>query len=447
MNRPLALGAALAVLSGAALTAAVGAGAASATNASAPGASDSSCLWFGPTFTADDTELNYAFPDSGALYWAAHFSIPDGAKLTLEGEFAHARYQSLNSYNTANYTPIDALNDVNTAPDAGSRNPYLPGARRAGDAHRSYEVAVTDAPAPAPGSPRPQNTLYAGAQGQETQLLIYRLYLPDNGRDVTGGAGLPEPRLTLADGTELAGDAACAAIESTLKTPVLSTVPRATYDALRNQPGKPATFPAEETVVWRAYYNSQFTFACAYRGACGGNPVRVGGQYSNIDNNYVSAYINRGFGKVLTLRGKLPVTPQTLKRRPFMDARVDMRYWSLCSNESSATTRVEACAYDEQVPTDRNGNYTIVVSRAEDRPANARPACGVAWIAWPENGDGAGHLDDGFLIMRNMMPSAGFGHAVQKTTTPGDEKQVMGDYLPGSDYSSVSEFEGTGCQA
>ena len=32
------------------------------------------------------------------------------------------------------------------------------------------------------------------------------------------------------------------------------------------------------------------------------------------------------------------------------------------------------------------------VSRAQDRPAAPHLACGVAWLAWPENGDGAGRL-------------------------------------------------------
>ena len=33
--------------------------------------------------------------------------------------------------------------------------------------------------------------------------LLYRIYLPDNGRDLTGGVGLPDPELHLADGQVL----------------------------------------------------------------------------------------------------------------------------------------------------------------------------------------------------------------------------------------------------
>lgn len=415
---------------------------------SSPAASSApaDCLWFGPTFTADDSEFNYAFPDTGAVYWAARFTIPEGARLELVGEFAHARYQSLNAYDLSTNAPVDALNDVSTVPDRGSRNPYLPGARRAGDALLDYTVRVSTDVAPAEEAQDP-NTLYAGAAHQDSQLLLYRLYLPDRNRDITGDAGLPAPRLTLADGTTLTGPAACDALQVIHETPEIDTLPGATYSFLRDQAGKPETFPAEEDPRWLAYYNTQFGIGCYYFGACTGNPPRVNGQYANDDNNYVMTMVSRGFGPVLTLRGTLPVTPRTLDRSPVMEGDVDMRYWSLCTNESMLTTRVEDCVYDEQVPTDDDGSYTIVVSRAEDRPANAVEACGVAWIAWPERGDGAGHLDDGFLILRNMLPAADFAHAVQRTVTPGDERDVMGEYLPRASYSSVAEFEARGCSA
>lgn len=60
-------------------------------------------------------------------------------------------------------------------------------------------------------------------------------------------------------------------------------------------------------------------------------------------------------------------------------------------------------------------------------------------------GDGAGHLDDSLLIMRNMLPANDFGHAAHDTRTPGDEKAVMGQYLPDGQYTSKLAFEGSGC--
>lgn len=403
----------------------------------------STCFWFGPTFSATNQDLNYAFPDTGALYWAAQFAIPEGAQLTLKGNYAHARYQSLNSYNVTTNAPTAALNDVSTTPDKGSRNPYLPNGNRDGEGGRSYTAIVSNSMPPSTNvSP---NTLYAGVPGQDRTTLVYRLYLPDGGRDITGGVGLPEPELRLADGEVLNGEPLCSALDAATTTPPVDTLPMDKYLSLRDQPGKPATFPAAEQPVWRTYYNTQFSLACTYLGKCDGTPARTGGQYSNIDNNYVNTNVNRGFGQILTLSGVLPTTPRTLSGAHRTDANVDLRYWSLCSNESIATTRVVGCLHDEQVPIDSSHRYRIVASLPQDRPVNATAACGVAWLPLSEAGDGAGHTDDGYLILRNMLPGNEFEHAVQNTATPGDEKAVMGQYLPEGRYSSKSEFEATGC--
>ena len=94
---------------------------------------------------------------------------------------------------------------------------------------------------------------------------------------------------------------------------------------------------------------------------------------------------------------------------------------------------------------DKHGNYTIVTSTGGDRPKNATMKCGVAYIPWPKNGDGDGHPDDGLLVMRNMLPSTSFKQAIQNTTTPGDEKSVMGAYYPRGTYTTKAAFQKKGC--
>lgn len=403
----------------------------------------STCFWSVPVNPElADPQLNYAFPDTAAVYWAAQFTIPEDAELVIRGQYAHARYQSLNSYNAGTAMPTAVLNDISTAPDAGSQNTYLPGADRLNEDGRSYTVSVLDETPPA--EPR-HNTLYAGVPGQDRISLLYRIYLPDNGRDLTGGVGLPDPELHLADGQVLRGEALCSAVDADNAILKPTPLPLDTYKALRDQPGKPATFPADQTPVWRAYYSAEFTLGCTYLGKCDGTPQRVGGQYSNIDNSYVTAEVNRGFGDVLVLRGELPRTPKTTTGTQHMNGNVDMRFWSMCNNESLATTKVIACLYDEQVTTDAAGRYTIVASLPEDRPANATKECGVSWLPLSPTGDGAGHPDDSLLIMRNMLPSKDFSHAAHDTETPGDEKAVMGQYLPEGQYTAKSAFEASGC--
>ncbi|MFA3843425.1 hypothetical protein [Streptomyces aureus] len=411
----------------------------------AAGAKAADCFWFGPTPRVDADQHNYAFPDTGALYWAAMFKLPKGAYLTFDHEYAHARYQSLNTYNEATNSPTDALNDVSTKPDRGSRNPYLPGAKRTSNAHRSYTATLVGDQPPTDPADRATNTLYAGVPGQDHVTLLYRLYLPDRHTDPTGGAGLPRPALHLADGTTVTGADMCKVVEAEdRETLPLTRLPADTYDALRNQPGKPAGFPAERAPVWRAFYNQKFGLGCIYNGACSGTPLKTGGQFSNKDNEYVSAYVSREFGDVLVLRGKLPVTPATTHRNPRMRSDAELRYWSICTNETYATTRTVGCLYDEQIVTDADGRYTIVLSLPKDRPANATPAHGVNWLSLSPNGDGAGHLDDTYVVLRNMLPSASFQHSVQNTRVPGDERAVMGTYLPTGTYTTTKAFEADG---
>ena len=154
-----------------------------------------------------------------------------------------------------------------------------------------------------------------------------------------------------------------------------------------------------------------------------------GGFFPNVHNAYVRTAINRHFGKVAVFRGKLPTAPTTLHGDRRMGGG-QVRYTSFCMNEAPQSTRVTDCAFDEQIPTNRKGIYTIVVSRSGDRPETARYACGKAWVRWSRTGDGYLDHDFGWFQIRNMLPSRSFEHAIQLTSTPGDEADVLGPYLP-----------------
>ncbi len=405
------------------------------------------CFWSSETDSKFDKTgaENYAFPDSGAVYWAAQITMPAGSRIVFKGKFPHARYESLNTYDATTHAPTDNLHDVTTEPDRGSTNPFRSGANREAT-KRSYTVTMVNQPVPVTKAP---NTLYAGVPGETSQIVIYRVYEPDSfttPAELTGGVGLPIPSLHLADGTVQSGQTACDMLQAKQGPLPLTTLPKPIYEALRYQPGKPATFPAAPTPLFRTYYSTPWTISCWYQGNCSGTPARVGGQYSNIDNQYIAAFVNRGFpaGPVLVLRGKLPTTPDTGPEIKRMGTG-QMRYWSMCQNESFFTTQGAGCAYDAQIPVDKQGYYTIVTSTARDRPRNAIKKCGVTYIPWPKYGDGDGHLNDGFLIVRNMLPAASFHHAVQDTTTPGDEAAVMGAYYPKGHYTTKATFQKRGC--
>ncbi len=226
--------------------------------------------------------------------------------------------------------------------------------------------------------------------------------------------------------------------------PPSQAVPLSLYLSLR---GNVDTFPATDPpVFWRGFSIASLV-NCLDLGSCGGAPALAPVQYSNLDNAYAVAMVNRGpsGGPVLVLHGTMPATPMTFGGEVTMSSAVDLRYWSLCQNESLATTKVASCVDDEQVPRDPSGRYSIVTSTSRDRPSNATTTCEVAWLKWPRNGDGAGHLGDGMLILRNLLPSPQFASAIQDVTHPGQESSVMGRYLPTDTYTTKGAFQSLGC--
>ncbi len=399
----------------------------------------STCFWRGPV---DSKRNNNAFPDTAVTYWAATISLPAGSQLGITGQFPHSRYMSFNAYDQAGVA-TDHIDDAAVVPPKGSTNPFLPGANRTA-AHRNYSVTVLNQ---VPPSNPATNTVYAGVSGQTTEVLIYRVYVPDKGSDSTGGVGLPRVSVLLANNTVLTSSAMCKAVSAKASLPPSQKFPLSTYLSLRDQAGQSPRFPALNPPTFWRVFNVTALVGCIYHGSCGGTPALSPGQYSNLDNAYVIATVNRGFsaGPVLVLRGKMPTTPSTFDQNSVMGSDTQVRYWSVCQNESLATTRVAACLYDEQVPLDKSRNYTIVSSLPSDRPANATTKCGVGWIAWPAKGDGAGHLKDGTLILRNVLPSSSFTAAIQNVAQPGQESVVMGSYLPIGQYTTKAAFQALGC--
>lgn len=409
-----------------------------------------SCFWARGPFSADPY-INVAYPDAATFYWAAVFTIPTGAKLHLEGNFPQARYMSLISYNEAG-VPIESVADYLIAPAAGAVNPYLPGANRK-SAQRGYRLDIVDAP-PAPNQPVGMNLMgqtrdklhtprYGTAPGQQT--VLYRIYANDKGQDETGGAGLPVPVLTMADGTVLRGAQAC----QTLRTrqplqldPAAMAVPMEKYHELLNAAkAKGPTFPATNPPTFYQQLDRD-----ALYGIYLGQPPKAdarkseGGFYPNLDNQYIRTIVNRKLGKVFVLRAKAPTTPKTFNGDATM-GEGELRYWSWCSNQGFANTRVNACAYDEHIPVGPDGFYTLVLSREADRPRNAFAQCGIAWLPMADDGDGAVDSDVTVLQLRHMLGTGNFKHAVQSVRSQGTMAEDMGAYFPRGRYMSVSAFE------
>ena len=411
------------------------------------------CFWEGPISTERPTTggfdgRNFNFPEESATYWLARFHLPAGARLELRGRYPYARYMSLNAYSDGN--PTDALSDVAIDPVAGSTNPFERGALR--DARpRRYAVSLVDQPPPADPAARSANTIYARPAAGAAIELAYRVYEPDPGLGLTGATALPEPVLIGADGAE--GEALCAAVNDPNREITIQTVPAAVWQSARGAPGcDPQTNPARDPIRWERFFNVNYA-SLAVISDCteAGREARLamepkpeGGFYSNRDSAYVYAHLSRAFGAVVVVEGRLPRFPRTYAEPRRMPGG-ELRFWSLCSGESRVTVRTPDCLADRQVLERSGRRYTIAVSTAADRPANARARCGVAWLDWGDRGDGAGDPDYGLLIMRNMLVSPDYQRAIQRIARPGEEAAVMGSRFPRSSYTSAAEFEARGC--
>lgn len=413
----------------------------------APGFHD--CFWIGPV---SFESYNIAYPDEGAVYWGSKFQLPeDASHLEIDGAYPNARYMSYNAYDILTQ-PTDALIDHEIVPYVGA-NPYINEDKSGG----RYKVKVFATSAP--GGTRPENTLYLGDAGERNDELplILRTYVPADGTDFTGGAGLPKVSLVMRDETRLSGEAACEALGNprpgTPEREVPSVVvEQETYASLVDGPDSPKGFPASETPEWLKFWGGRVTMARllpdrkylekAIADSAAGNLPKMSGFYANRHNDYISAYLSEEFGEVVVLKGKLPRTPA--QGWDISSGDYEIRYWSICSNESLVTTRYSDCIYDSNVVLDENREFTIVVSKAHNRPVNATAECGVTWLDWGDRGDGAGDEKATYLIIRNME-GAGFAQSVQNVSSITAASEDMGPYFPVTSYSSKADFESGGC--
>lgn len=423
---------------------------------------DHDCFWAAPKGVdyenmpnVQPIQIPNQYPDVGSTYFVAQYLLPAGASLTLHGRYPYERYFSYTIFKAlANEQigPGDHLRDVDIKPDRGSVNPFLPGSNRYTRRPRNYTLHIVAGPVP---RVRAQNTIYTGYSDPSIRIgMSLRNYLPDRGKDGTGGVGLPKLTLNLAGGSQLHGAAACAALDP-IKSPSKGTFPLALWKQLVASSSDPVNAPAQDPVHWERFWNAEYSVA----GAFISNPVKraqlypptdSGGFQSNPDTRYLAAFISLKYGPVVTVTGKMPTFPETLPASHSWSPRnYQVRYWSLCTGSSPVSGYGYGCVYDQQVPLRAGRRYTIVISRPGSRPRNATRACGYQWLPF---GDGEDYPDPAarnwidIAYMRFMAASPSWAQAPQRVRTPGTEARVMGPYFPHSKYMTTAAFEKLGCR-
>jgi hypothetical protein len=390
--------------------------AALAPNAHAAGL-DQTCELTATRFDADT--VNVLFPDSSAQYWTASYRAVPGTHIRIDGIYPYARYTSWNVYDPV-LRPFTHKADIDIAADPGSANPFLPGAPRTTPvAQRHYTLYISFDAGFNPGP----NTIYVDPSKNPAGVFTLRVYVPDKGRDITGGVGLPQ--VSWQPNSE--GAPALTSPCRELQKPSVSTL--TPLYAQQNGPDTGPPFPGRPEPVWHKFTNlCQAGDDLFFDNPSGDNlpdsgqrpcdNFGSGGLLSNMDNAYVYTGISRSYGKVLMIRGKAPTFG--------LDGQ-ELRYWSICQNDPY-NQRYIACLRDDQVKLGKDGYFTIWVSRPADKPKRA-----TNWIPW-------GPQPWGTLIYRHMLAAAGFSGAIQRASY-GAEKQAMGAYYP------VARYYATGPQA
>lgn len=410
------------------------------------------------------------WPDTQSTYFLSRFSLPVGSTLTLRGEFPRARYFKYALYKSARGTFVSTGEDLAgkaIIPDPGSTNSFVVGNNRLSEP-RDYTISIVAQDAPKYPKDRKPNTLYAGTDGVELQMVI-RIYLSDQGSDGAGWGpwasgsskrGLPTLEGTLADGTKLEGEAAAAAFGRPTKGGTSQPFTAKQWEALVTAKGNdpaldPATAPAREVPRWEKYWSIPYSILGSFKTPEEQAKIPFAGATDaggDTETQYMIVHLSRKFGPVFVTRGKLPSFPDTYAGAAGQGLEVmpeaQTQYFSIVSAEAAPSGQIVDGIIDMQIPVDKDGNYTIVYSRAEDRPVNATPENGVAWIEWSPRGEGVegpgNRTDFGMLMMRILAPSGNWAESPENVTKPGDEEKVMGAYYPKGEYTTKEAFEALG---
>ena len=402
------------------------------------------------------------YPDPNSSYWFAIMEMPAGSVLTIKGRYPYCRYFQFALYRAdpemGGFTATgEKFVDHFLEPDPGSSNPFEPGADRRAEP-RDYTLTIASKDAPEDDSDREPNTMYAGTEGQIQ--VVYRVYLPDAGRLGDAGVGLPTYTATLADGTELGAEEVRDRFNRPLLEGVAPGMPVEQWRALCKAPDndpelEPDSTPARNPPLLERYFNNNWNIVGSFK------PPEVRAQMpSKVETGFggdpetlfMMAFLSRKFGPVLVVRGKMPLYPDTFEGEDGKGLAVmgewESRYISLVMSEAPPSGMGTDGLTDMQIPIDEDRNYTIVVCREEDRPANATDANGVAWMDWGHRGEGIddelNRADYGMLLFRFMHNNPDWEHDPSRILEPGTEEQVMGPYFPRLSYTDKASFEAGG---
>ncbi|MFD1544759.1 hypothetical protein [Nonomuraea guangzhouensis] len=371
------------------------------------------CAW--EVKVSADTR-NVFYPDSAATYWVLPFTVQEGLRITLAGQYPDSRYASIQVYKEGgglfetNGVP-SSLTDHRIQPDTGNVNPWQQQASPGG--HFTLTVAADAAPGQVNTLPLAPSGTPEGAKGN----IVYRVYLPADG----DFSQVRLPAVTFErDGV---------------------TQPVPTCDD--PQPTTSSVAPPAKSMAAAAPAFARADLA-----------DRPTGGFPNGDSAYLYADVTPPVGRqVVVIRGKAPHNAQGSHPAPWPAAGKDVRYWSMCTNLTLPPYQVVVnplpdgtsdygCRADDHTGLDSDGRYSYVVGAESQRQA-IEQVPGVTFLPFSTARPAATHR----IILRNMVVDAGFAEAVQNVPEDGDPASaaaVMGEYYPVTKVCSLAALTSEG---
>ncbi len=271
-----------------------------------------------------------------------------------------------------------------------------------------------------PANPAP-NTSYVGATKSGTAsnpfvFFVYRIYGSDFGNGPNSG-GVPLPAITYYD-----------ASGNIVKH----------YDECQPYPGgeppAPAhvqSFPSLPIPGPLANRHPQLSLSSNYH-----VPV---GLLANPDVQYANVFYSARHGDLFVVRAKALTTPDTRNGQPVYAAGKDVRGFTVCGYNFYAGY-ANRCALDHEIPVDKDGYYTIVVSSNKAKPVSADTPHSVTWIP-------LGPYLDGQLTYRLFLRSDPKIQALASAISTGHASRQIAPYVPQMTYCSTRTFERGGWRA
>ena len=374
------------------------------------GVSAQDTVWEKPFIGSDSTLLFY--PDQNAVYVRYAWVNRPNLVVEIKGNLPEARYFSFNTYNDYTKSSIAALADHQILPDAADPTRYtIYISTIAAHRNRPNTITVPDTVKVVSVFLRyylPRGNCNANVPLPAIQMEDHRRVdipvLPSVAPPALSGTDIENLKATIADQPELLSMSEKQQLAS-------SSVPAGQKERLIS---KVFTMP-----IFRHFTNPEKISAYNFR---------TDGNYPNKDNHYIVMPVLYQKKSVLVVRFRAPTHASVLG-----DTLANVRYYSL--SQGNEYTNTSVTMHDEQLKISPDGFVYVAVADDTKAVREKAIALGINFMPWLSK-------DKLVLILRHMLPNAGFNYSINEVPVFDNSKpakgQVASAYI--GEYALIGKF-------